>query len=144
MGMVSTRLADQTVEELKRRAGEEDRTVSEIVSRAVEEHLRELAFPGIVFVGGGNGRRRAHLVGGPDVWEVVFMAKDCDMDPDRAAELLDLPIHAVRQALQYYRTYPEEIDARLRQMAEFEENPTLLCPGINVIAIARGADEAAA
>src|SRR5437763_1472933 len=109
---VSARVSPETAERLRRQAVDEDRSVSELVNRAVEEHLRALRFPGIWFVTGGSGRRKAKLAGGPDVWSVILAARGQGMDAERTADYLEIPAAAVRLALAYYQAYPDEIDGR--------------------------------
>src|SRR5437660_433737 len=89
---VSVRVPEETAEQLRAYAREEDRTVSEIVNRALDEYLRCARFPGIYFITGGSGRRKAKLLAGPSVWSVVFVARSCDMDPEKTAEYLEIPV----------------------------------------------------
>jgi hypothetical protein len=69
--------------------------------------------PGVVFKDGPGGRRAA-LALGPDVWEVVSVAKEIHPRGARAvpaiAETLNLPLTRVETALRYYAAYPDEID----------------------------------
>ena len=73
-------------------------------------------FCGITFRDGPTGRRAA-LIGGPDVWEVMFTLKSGKVCAARAitatAELLDLTDSQVRTAVRYYGTFPDEIDRRI-------------------------------
>lgn len=73
----------------------------------MEEH------PGIVFVDGPAGRRAA-LRRGPDVWEVVTTLKVNDGSVPEAADVLAIPEHQVRLALDYYADHAEEIDDWIR------------------------------
>ena len=141
---ISARIRPDTAERLKDHASFEDRSVSDIVNRALEEYLRCDQFPGIHFVTGGSGRRKAKLLGGPDVWSVVFTAKNHEMDARRTAEYLAIPDNKVRLALAYYAAYPDEADARLRRMAEADNDPSSIHPSIQVFTIEGAADEAAA
>lgn len=88
----------------------------------MEEH------PGILFRDGPSGRR-AVLIGGPDVWEVVRVVKSAresepDLDAEEvvrlAAETMGLPPRRVRVALDYWAAYPEEIELQLRDAEEAE------------------------
>src|SRR5436309_1224002 len=108
---ISARIPTETAEELRELAREEERTVSEIVNRAIQEYVRCARFPGIIFVTGGNGRRKAKLSGGPAVWSVVFTARNHDMDVEKTADYLQIPVSSVRLALAYYAEYPGETDA---------------------------------
>jgi hypothetical protein len=73
-------------------------------------------FHGIVFRGGPTGRRAA-LVGGPDVWELMFTLKSSKARGEEAitatAELLNLTDFQVRTAVRYYGAFPDEIDLRI-------------------------------
>ena len=91
-------------------------TVSALVTELLEEGLRVRRFPGVVFRDGPAGRR-AGLVGGPDVWEVV---RDVRAAPGRGqakvrrvAADAALSESQVRLAVDYYAAFPAEIDARL-------------------------------
>ena len=78
------------------------------------------AHPGIVFRSGPAGRRPG-LAGGPDVWEVVLLAKGLPSAEDRieqAAELTGLTPVQVRAALGYYAEFTDEIDAWLHRVDE--------------------------
>lgn len=76
---------------------------------------------GIAFRGGPTGRRAA-LVGGPDVWEVMQTVKSGKARGDAAvaatADLLDLQESQVRIAVRYYAAYPDEIDERIKRNVE--------------------------
>ncbi len=78
--------------------------------------LRVRQFPGIVYRDGPTGRR-AGLVGGPDVWEIV---RDLRHTPGRGlariAHLADetgVPAARLRLATDFYAAFPDEIDARV-------------------------------
>jgi hypothetical protein len=141
---ISARLAPETAEHLKRVAEEEDRTLSDIVNRALNEYVRAARFPGIFFVTGASGKRKAKLAAGPDVWSVVFVARAYEMDAEETAEHFRIPVAAVRTALAYYAAHPEEIDSRLRRMEELDDDPQLLHPSVRVIRVSDTNDAAAA
>lgn len=71
---------------------------------------------GIVFRDGPSGRR-AGLMGGPDVWEVVSAVRGSDQRGDAAivaaARDLDLSVARVQTAVAYYGAHAEEIDAEI-------------------------------
>ncbi|MGN6088267.1 MAG: hypothetical protein ACTHNT_03140 [Actinomycetales bacterium] len=88
----------------------------------VEEGLRMDEFPGIVFRSGPTGRRAA-VVGGPDVWEVIREIRSLRDDAagltgerllERVAEDSCLPLASVRSAISYYSAFPDEIDSQLQ------------------------------
>ena len=85
--------------------------------------------PGIVFRDGATGRR-AGLVGGPDVWEVVRALKSARAaEPELAEEdVLALvvansgtPLRLVRIAVRYWASYPDEIDTEIDTAAAAED-----------------------
>lgn len=72
--------------------------------------------PGVVFRDGPTGRRAA-LVGGPDVWEVIRLVREVgSAGPDarrEAANAVALTAAQVETAVAYYGEYPDEIDRRI-------------------------------
>ena len=86
----------------------------------MEEH------PGVLFRDGPSGRR-AVLIGGPDVWEVVRVvqsarAAEPDLDAEAvvrlAAETMGLPQSRMRVALDYWAAYPDEVEQEIRDAEE--------------------------
>jgi hypothetical protein len=114
--VVSVRLPDQVAQRLRARAATGDESVSGLAQRLVDEGLRIDAHPGIVFRPGPTGRRAA-LMRGPDVWEVVSLVRSLDASGDAAisetATWLGLDEPQVRAALGYYGAFPDEIDAQI-------------------------------
>ncbi|MGA0946745.1 MAG: hypothetical protein ACO3UW_13365 [Candidatus Nanopelagicales bacterium] len=101
---------------------------SSAVALLVEEGLRMDLHPGIVFRDGPTGRR-ASLVAGPDVWELVrairqLRAHEPDVVADEAvsvvAEAVNVPASAVKTAVAYYSAFPDEIDQAI-ELAEAVE-----------------------
>lgn len=85
----------------------------------VDEALRSQEHPLVVFRDGPAGRR-ARLIGGPDVWEVVravrsARAAEPDLDPDDVVGLVEqtsgVPVHLIRAGIEYWADHPAEIDA---------------------------------
>jgi hypothetical protein len=94
-------------------------TRSSAAARLVDEGLRMEEHPGVIFREGPAGRR-ACLIGGPDVWEIIRSVKSSRAaEPDLSrADLVKLvedntgvPGRLVSLALTYRAAYPEEIDA---------------------------------
>jgi hypothetical protein len=94
---------------------------SSVTNLFVDEALRAEEHPGITFRPGPTGRRAA-LVGGPDVWEVIeTLLTVREHDPELAdaalvsatAEAIGLAERKVRIAVRYYVAYPDEIDERV-------------------------------
>ena len=99
-------------------AAHRDLTLSSATSRLVDEALRIREHPLITFKDGPAGRR-ARLVGGPDVWEVIGAIRSVrEAEPalagdevlEVAAETSGTPVPFIRAALAYWSDYPEEVD----------------------------------
>jgi hypothetical protein len=114
--VVSVRLSDQIAQRLRERAVADNEALSGLAQRLLDEGLRMEAHPGIVYRRGPSGRRAA-LMRGPDVWEVVHLLRSMDASGDaairEAASWLDLTEAQVRAALGYYGSFPAEIDAQI-------------------------------
>ena len=98
-----------------------DMSLSSASNRLVDEALRMHEHPLIVFKDGPAGRR-ARLVGGPDVWEVIGAVRsvresDLALAGDEVLEVVaetsGVPMPFLRAALAYWGDYPEEVDAFL-------------------------------
>lgn len=96
-------------------------TLSSASNRLVDEALRMHEHPLIAFRTGPSGRR-ARLIGGPDVWEVVGAVRSVreaesgltgEDALDVVAETSGVPVAMLRAALAYWADYPEEVDAFL-------------------------------
>jgi hypothetical protein len=103
-------------------------SASAVTSRFVDEALRMEEHPGVLFRDGPSGRR-AVLVGGPDVWEVIRVVQsarraepgsDAQSVVRLATETLGQPPGRVRIALTYYAAYPDEVDQQIRDAEEAE------------------------
>jgi hypothetical protein len=109
-------LSSDLLARLEQEASGAGMTVSALVTELLEEGLRIRRFPGVTFRDGPAGRR-AGLVGGPDVWEVV---RDVRATPGRGEAKIrrvaadaGLSESQVRLAVDYYAAFPDEVDARL-------------------------------
>jgi hypothetical protein len=96
-------------------------SLSSAANRLVDEALRMSEHPGIMFRPGPTGRR-AGLVAGPDVWEVVRAVKSARAhEPGLAedelltliAENTGIAVRLIRAAVHYWASYPDEIDAEI-------------------------------
>jgi hypothetical protein len=114
---ISIRLPDDVDERLRRHAELIGEPRSRLAGRLIDEALRMDEHPGIVFRPGPSGRRAA-LVRGPDVWEVLSVARRLRTKSARKigqlCEALSLTRAEVETALRYYGAYREEIDDRIR------------------------------
>jgi hypothetical protein len=113
---VSVRLPNQIAKRLRDRAAADNEALSGLAQRLLDEGLRMETHPGIVYRSGPSGRRAA-LMRGPDVWEVVRLLRSVDVSGEaavaEAASWLDLTQAQVRTALGYYGAFPAEIDAQI-------------------------------
>lgn len=103
-------------------------TRSSAADRLVDEGLRMDEHPGVIFRDGPAGRR-ASLVGGPDVWEVIRSVRSArtaepDLSGPEVTELVSentgLPARLVGVALTYYAAYPAEVDALVEHTERVE------------------------
>jgi hypothetical protein len=111
---ISIRLPEQTVDRLADRADRSHMPSRTLAQRYVEEGLRMDEHPLVRFADGPSGRR-ARLVGGPDVWEVVAVARDNNGELAETAAYLELPLGLVQAAASYYAAYPQEVDERIER-----------------------------
>jgi hypothetical protein len=117
---------------------------SSVANRFVDEALRMDEHPGVVFRDGRSGRR-AVLVGGPDVREVIRAVKSArraepDLNPADVVALVaantGVPARLVDVAVRYWSSYPDEIDAWIEEadaleaeaLAAWERQQALLAP----------------
>lgn len=112
---VSVRLEDSLAQRLRMRARAAGETLSDRLRRYAEEGVRRDEHPLITFRDGPTGRR-AGLVGGPDVWEVVMWIEDLSDERESVAVLVEeskLTRAQIDAALRYRAGYPDEISARI-------------------------------
>jgi hypothetical protein len=124
-------------ERLRETALRRGTSASALAERLIDEGLRQESHPLITFREGPTGRRAA-LINGPDVWEVVSAIVESDASPSRrearAVDLLGLSPAQVRAAMDYYAEFTDEIDQRItfnrteadRQLALWEQRQRLL------------------
>ena len=111
---LSIRLPEQTVDRLADRADRSHMPSRTLAQRYVEEGLRMDEHPLVRFADGPSGRR-ARLVGGPDVWEVIAVARDNGGDLAETAAYLELSLGLAQAAASYYAAYPQEVDERIER-----------------------------
>lgn len=98
---------------------------SRLAERLIDEGLRMSEFPGVVFRPGPTGRR-AVLIDGPDVWEVIgelrrAVAEEIAEPIAATAAALGLEVGHVELAAGYHGAFPDEIDERLEAQAAATE-----------------------
>jgi hypothetical protein len=98
-------------------------SVSAASNQLVDEALRGQAHPMVVFRDGPGGRR-ARLVGGPDVWQVVravMSAREAEpsLSADEVLELVaetsGVSVPLIGAAIAYWADFPGEIDALIER-----------------------------
>jgi nitrogenase molybdenum-iron protein alpha/beta subunit len=121
MSSEAIRIESETLRELRERSAQSGEPIVRLAQRYIDEGMRLDRHPGIVFRDGPAGRR-ALVVGGPDVWEVIAAARSA---PERGEELIaalaeriGIPEQKVRIAIRYYAEYPEEIDRFIAMVQE--------------------------
>lgn len=104
-------------------------SMSSTANRLVDEGLRMVEHPQILFRDGPTGRRAA-LVGGPDAWEVIravrsARAAEPDLTEEEILALVETNsgVHSrlIRTAVRYWASYPAEIDAEIDAATAAEE-----------------------
>ena len=112
----SFRLSSDLLGRLEQEAASTGSTVTALVSGLLDEGLKTRRFPGIVYRDGPAGRR-AGVVHGPDVWELVRAVRygegDGEQRLERVAGELAIPVSQLRLAVDFYVAFPEEIDDRI-------------------------------
>lgn len=105
-------------------------TRSSTAARLVDEGLRMEEHPGVIFRNGPAGRR-ACLVGGPDVWEVIravmsARAAEADLSRSEIVQLVEdntgMPERLVALSLEYWAAYPHEVEALIAHAEQLEED----------------------
>lgn len=101
------------IEEESRLRGEPP--FSDLAVSLLREAVRTRRVPGIFFVDGSDGRRRAAILGtGLEVWEIARNHKDSGEDFERLKGSYPwLSEPQISAALTYYEQYPDEINARI-------------------------------
>jgi hypothetical protein len=111
----SVRLDDTLAERLRLRARAAGESLSDRLRRYADEGSRRDEHPLITFQDGPAGRRAA-VVGGPDVWEIVMWLHDLAEEKDAANVLAaeqGISRALVDAALRYREAYPDEVEARI-------------------------------
>jgi hypothetical protein len=110
----SMRLSQRMEALVDREAKRTGRSKGAIVEALAEEALRMRLFPGIGFKG-RDWDRRAWVMGTAlDVWQIVDAHRDVD-SVESMAEGGSANERQIRLALEYYKMFPEEIDAAITE-----------------------------
>ena len=117
-------LDEDVAERLEARGKENRLSAEELAKVYIEEGLRMEAHPGIVFKAGPAGRRAAVVIG-PDVWQVMGFYLELKGPAEkrikRTAKFATLDPWQVETVLRYYAEYQDEIDFWIRRNDEEAE-----------------------
>jgi hypothetical protein len=120
----SFRLPEELLARLEEEGRDSGTSITALVATLLDEGLKTRRFPGIVYRDGPTGRR-AGLVGGPDIWEIVRDLKHTPGKGDkrirRLADEVGVSSEQVRLAADFYGDHPDEID---RAIAETDRAAT--------------------
>jgi hypothetical protein len=112
----SFRLPEELLERLDNEAASAGSSATTLVATILDEGLKTRRFPGIVYRDGPTGRRAA-MVGGPDVWEIIRALKQTPGKDERRvralADELALSTTQIRLAIDFYGVNPAEVDDRI-------------------------------
>ena len=112
----SFRLPEELLERLDNEAISAGSSATTLVTTILDEGLKTRRFPGIVYRDGPTGRRAA-VVGGPDVWEIIRALKETPGKDERRvrnlADELALSTAQIRLAIDFYGVNPAEVDDRI-------------------------------
>lgn len=140
---VTVRLAEPSAEALRFLARNERRSVSEVGGRLIEEGIRQTRFPHIEFLSFA-GERHACIKGALQVWQAIMVAKGYEMDAEKTASDLSLKPEQVQAAINYYQSYPAEIDQALEENQIGEERLQQMFPNLRVLTVpAQGEEQTA-
>lgn len=113
MSSEAIRIESETLNALRDRSAQSGEPIVRLAQRYISEGMRLDRHPGIVFRDGPAGRR-AVVIGGPDVWEVIAAARRAPEHGEKLvralAERIGVPAEKIRIAVTYYGEYPDEID----------------------------------
>ena len=112
----SFRLPEELLDRLDSEAISAGSSATTLVASILDEGLKTRRFPGIVYRDGPTGRRAA-VVGGPDVWEIIRALRQTPGKDERRvrtlAEELGLSATQIRLAIDFYGVNPAEVDDRI-------------------------------
>lgn len=112
----SFRLPEDLLEQLDQEAHTSGTSVASLVATLLNEGINTRRFPGVIYRDGPTGRR-AGLVAGPDIWEIVRAVRDTKGRGEKrlraVADATGVPLSQVRLAVDFYAAHPAEIDQRI-------------------------------
>jgi hypothetical protein len=114
---LSIRIDDEVLNRLDSAARDHNETRSDLAKRLIDEGLRMAQHPGVYFVTGPAGRR-ATLMRGPDVWEVVRAIRYMDLPTDDAVLVLAQDVIIARAQAEERVIVTENVDDFRRLLTE--------------------------
>jgi|GEM_PF-545959 len=108
--VVSFRISGSVSDNLLRLSRIAGRSIGETAAMLLNEKLREEEYPFIEFRASPLGRQPFVKGSSLAVWEVVLIARQMGMDPERTASYLQWAEPKVRSALSYAQAYDDEIE----------------------------------
>ena len=115
--VISMRLPAESGNRLKRMANRHGWTPSDASARLVEEGLRRSEFAHIDFRDSGAGRQ-AYIQGSSlAVWEILFLVQSYRGAVSAVARHLEWPEAKVQAAINYAKSFPEEIEEAVSENA---------------------------
>lgn len=124
--VTSFRLPASTIARLDARARAAGTTRTTVAEQLLEEGLRLVEHPGIMFTDGPAGRRAAIAGTGLDVWQVVETIRDNNGSLRDAAAYHDIALWRIEAAARYYAAFPDEIDGWIKANDELFEREARL------------------
>ena len=116
----SFRLPEELLERLDDEATSTGASATTLVATILDEGLKTRRFPGIVYRDGPTGRRAA-VLGGPDVWEIIRALKQMPgKDERRVRALADQP-----RFLQHTSDWPSTSMGPIRARWRIASPPTI-------------------
>jgi predicted DNA-binding protein len=121
----SARFSADVLEKLDAHSSRTGQSRARVAERMIDEGIQIEEFPGILFRSGPTGRR-AGIVGGPDLWEIVrdlkAAARHGSQNPiETVAAGTGIDHTRIELAASYYAAYPDDIDERIRMNEEAVE-----------------------
>ena len=120
----SFRLPEDLLALLDDEAGARGTSTTALVVTLLSEGIKTRRFAGVIYRDGPTGRR-AGLVGGPDIWEIVRSLREASARGEKrlqeVAERAGVPIPRIRLAIDFYASHPDEIDQRIEADAREAE-----------------------
>jgi hypothetical protein len=114
----SFRISDVARRRLAARAATEGVSATALLDRLIVEGVDQLDHPGIVFRGPAHDRR-AGLVAGPDVWEVIARLQELRGSEEHRIAVLaaesELHPRLIRLAVDYAAEHPHDVRRRIEQ-----------------------------